>query len=48
VARELGLPESVVQTCLLPVAYVTKTTFRPAKRAPLETRLSWDHWQGTR
>lgn len=48
VARELGLPESVVQTCLVPVAYVTKTTFQPAKRAPLETRLSWEHWQGTR
>lgn len=48
VARELGLPSTVVQTCLVPVAYTTKRTFQPAKRAPLESRISYNVWQGSR
>jgi hypothetical protein len=48
VAQALGIPEGVTQTCLLPVAYTTKTAFQPAKRAPLEHRMSWNTWQGDR
>jgi nitroreductase len=48
VAETLGLPDNVVQTCLLPVGYVTKTSFGPAKRVPLEHRISWNTWLGTR
>jgi hypothetical protein len=48
VANILKQPEHVAQVGLLPVAYLTKTAFSPAKRAPLETRLSWDTWLGSR
>jgi nitroreductase len=48
VSKVLGLPDTVLQTCLLPVAHVTKTDFRPAKRAELGTRISWNSWLGTR
>jgi nitroreductase len=48
VAAVLGLPDGVTQTCLLPVAYTTETLFRPAKRVPLEQRISWNSWMGTR
>lgn len=48
VAAILGLPPTVTQTCLLPVAYTTGTLFQPAKRVPLERRISWNHWMGTR
>jgi nitroreductase len=44
VAKELNLPSTVTQTCLIPVAYTTKRTFQPAKRAPLESRISWNGW----
>jgi nitroreductase len=48
VAAILGLPPMVTQTCLLPVGYTTQTEFQPAKRFPLEQRISWNHWMGTR
>jgi nitroreductase len=48
VAAILGLPPVVTQTCLLPVAYTTRTLFRPAARVPLDRRISWNHWMGTR
>jgi nitroreductase len=48
VAKVLGLPPHASQVALLPVAYLTKTAFSPARRAPLETRLSWDTWLGSR
>jgi len=44
VADILGLPANVAQVGLLPVAYLTKTDFKPAKRAPLDTRMSWNSW----
>jgi nitroreductase len=46
VAAALGIPDAVTQTCLLPVAYTTMWTFAPAKRVPLEQRISWNSWQG--
>jgi nitroreductase len=48
VAEILGLPPAATQTCLLPVAYTTQTLFQPASRYPLEHRISWNHWMGTR
>ncbi len=48
VAHVLELPDSVTQACLLPVAYVTRTRFTPAKRVPLEQRISWNTWLGAR
>jgi nitroreductase len=48
VAAILGLPPMVTQTCLVPVAYTTRTGFRPAARIPLDRRISWNHWMGTR
>jgi nitroreductase len=48
VAAILGLPPGMTQTCLLPVAYTTRILFSPASRAPLERRISWNHWMGTR
>ena len=47
-AALLGLPEGVTQACMLPVAQLTRTVFRPAKRHPLKTRLSYDGWGGAR
>lgn len=48
VNEALGLPELVVPVALLPVAYTTKRTFKRANRSPLESRLSWEKWLGTR
>ena len=46
VARALELPDVVTQTCMIPVAYTTRTRYRPARRAPLEQRISWNTWLG--
>jgi nitroreductase len=44
-AELLGIPyEEVMQAALIPVAYTLGTEFKPAKRAPLETMVHWDHW----
>ncbi len=43
-ARILGVPETVTQVALLPVAYFTGTDFKPARRLPLETAVSWNTW----
>jgi len=43
-ARLLGVPETVTQTALLPVAYYTGADFRPAKRLPARERVHWDAW----
>lgn len=45
VARLLGIPETVSQAGLLPVAYTVGTEFRPARRPPPETITSWNRWQ---
>jgi len=39
VAQILGLPDDVCQAVLIPTAYSIGTTFRPARRAPLDDVL---------
>ncbi|MCQ0015276.1 nitroreductase family protein [Actinomadura madurae] len=44
VAELLGLPEDVRQGALIPTAYYTGETFRPASRVPLDEILHADGW----
>ncbi|GAA5078666.1 nitroreductase [Thermocatellispora tengchongensis] len=44
VAELLGLPQDVRQGALIPTAYYTGDTFRPAHRAPLAEVLHLDTW----
>jgi nitroreductase len=44
VAELLDVPAGVVPVALLPVAYYTGETFRPAKRRPLEEVTYWEAW----
>jgi nitroreductase len=44
VAEILGLPDGVAQAALLPTAYYTGTTFKPAARQPLDEVLHLNHW----
>lgn len=44
VAELLGMPSNVRQGVLLPTAYFTGDTFRPAKREPLDTVVHVDRW----
>lgn len=44
VAELLGLPDEVRQGALVPTAYYTGETFRPARRQPLEEVLHLDRW----
>jgi nitroreductase len=45
VAQLLGIPfDGFTQAALLPVAYYTGDSFRPAARIPLETILHWEKW----
>lgn len=44
VAELLGLPDGVAQAALLPTAYFTGTTFKPAARQPLDDVLHLDRW----
>ena len=44
VAEVLGIPETVTQAALFPVAYTIGTDFRPAKRPPAESITFWDSW----
>jgi nitroreductase len=43
-ARLLGLPPTLTQAALLPVAYYTGDDFKPAKRAPVHERVYWNSW----
>jgi nitroreductase len=45
VAELLGIPPTVTQAALFPVAYTIGTDFRPAKRPPAETVTFWNGWQ---
>jgi nitroreductase len=45
VAELLGIPPTVTQAALFPVAYTIGTDFRPAKRPPAETITYWDAWE---
>jgi nitroreductase len=44
VSQLLGIPETVTQAALLPVAYFTGDDFRPAERKPLDEITHWDGW----
>lgn len=44
VAELLGIPETVTQAALFPVAYTIGTDFKPASRPPVETITSWNTW----
>lgn len=44
VAELLGIPATVTQAALFPVAYTIGTEFRPAARPPAETVTFWDGW----
>ena len=44
VAELLGIPDTVTQAALFPVAYTIGTDFRPASRPPAETVTFWDSW----
>lgn len=45
VAELLGIPPTVTQAALFPVAYTIGTDFRPATRPPAETVTYWDSWK---
>jgi nitroreductase len=45
VAELLGIPATVTQAALFPVAYTIGTDFRPAKRPPAETITFWNTWK---
>jgi len=44
VAELLGIPPTVTQAALFPVAYTIGTDFRPAARPAAETVTFWDSW----
>jgi nitroreductase len=44
IAELLGIPPRVRQGVLLPTAYFTGETFKPAHREPVDTVLHLDHW----
>jgi nitroreductase len=44
IAQLLGLPGDVHQGVLIPTAYYTGDTFRPAARQPLDEVLHLNHW----
>ena len=45
-AEVLGLPDDIVQTALLPVAYTVGSEFKPAGRPPVSEITHWNAWQG--
>jgi nitroreductase len=47
VGRMLGIPSSVTQVALLPVAYTVGTEFRPAHRTPSAEVTYWNRWLST-
>jgi nitroreductase len=44
----LGIPDTITQGALLPVAYYTGDDFKPGKRIPAVERTYWDTWSATR
>jgi nitroreductase len=44
-AELLGIPDTVTQVALLPVAHVTGGDFRPADRKPVEAVTYWNRWK---
>ncbi len=45
VAEVLGIPDTVTQAALFPVAYTIGTDFSPAERPPAETITFWNTWK---
>jgi nitroreductase len=43
----LGIPETVTQAALIPVAYTVGDEFKPAKRRPIEEITYWNGWKQT-
>lgn len=43
----LGIPESVTQIGIIPVAYYTGQSFKPANRRPAREITYWDQWKNT-
>ncbi len=43
----LGIPETVTQIGLIPVAYYTGETFKPASRRAVEEVTYWNDWKNT-
>lgn len=43
----LGIPETVTQAALIPVAYTVGTEFKPAARRPIEEITYWNGWKQT-
>jgi nitroreductase len=48
VAELLGIPSTVTQAALLPVAYYTGDDFKTAPRRPIEELTYWDQWKARR
>jgi len=44
-AELLGIPDTVTQTLLIPVAYYTGTDFKPAPRKPIEEVTYFNGWK---
>ena len=44
VSRALGIPDTVTQTALFPVAYTLGDEFKPAARIPASQVTSWNSW----
>lgn len=44
VGELLGIPPTVTQAALIPVAYFTGDDFKPAPRRPVAEVTHWDHW----
>jgi nitroreductase len=42
----LDIPDTVTQIGLIPVAYYTGETFKPANRRPIEETTYWNGWKG--
>jgi nitroreductase len=47
VGELLGIPDTVTQSCLLPVAYTKGTDFKPAERRPASEITYWESWKDT-
>jgi len=46
-AAVLGIPDTVTQAALIPVAYTIGTDFKPARRRPIEEITYWNAWKQT-
>jgi nitroreductase len=44
VGELLGIPDTVTQAAMFPVAYTVGTDFKPASRPPADTVTSWNTW----